>query len=58
MTVRTPDHAAILAAASLEAMPAAAPRRPGAAGQRLELVVDLDDLLDERGARRRGGDRR
>ena len=29
----------------------APPRRPGPAGQGLELVVDLDDLLDQRGRR-------
>ena len=58
MTVRTPDQAAILAAASFEAMPPLPPAAAGAAGHGLELVVDLDDLLDERGRRRRGGDRR
>ena len=48
MTARTPDHAAILAAASFEAMPPLPRAEPGAAGQRLEGVVDLDDLLDQR----------
>ena len=58
MTVRTPDHAAIFAAASLEAMPPLPRADPGAPGHGLELVVDLDDLLDQRGASRRGGGRR
>ena len=48
MTARTPDQAAILAAASFEAMPPLPRVGAGPAGERLELVVDLDDLLDER----------
>ena len=55
ITARTPDHAAILAAASFDAMPAAPPRRARAAGQRLERVVDLDDLLDQRRRRVEAG---
>ena len=49
MTVSTPDQVAILAAASFEAMPPLPDRAAGPAGQALELVVDLDHLLDERG---------
>ena len=49
MTARTPDQAAILAAASLEAMPPLPRSVPGRPGHRLEVVVDLDDLLDQRG---------
>ena len=48
ITARTPDQAAILAAATFDAMPPLPRAEPGAAGQGLELVVDLDDLLDER----------
>ena len=55
ITVRTPDHAAILAAASLDAMPPLPPTRAGPAGHRLEALVDLDDLLDERGRRVEAG---
>ena len=53
ITARTPDHAAIFAAASLVAMPPLPRSVPRAAGERLERGVDLDDLLDERRARRR-----
>ena len=49
MTVSTPDHAAILAAASFERHPPAAHPAARAPGHALELVVDLDHLLDERG---------
>ena len=49
ITVSTPDQVAILAAASLEAMPPLPTALPRPAGQALELLVDLDDLLDERG---------
>ena len=48
MTASTPDHTAIFAAASLDAIP---PLPTGAArstGHALELVVDLDHLLDQR----------
>ena len=48
ITARTPDHAAIFAAASLLAMPAAPPLGARAARGLLERVVDLDDLLDQR----------
>ena len=50
MTASTPDHTAILAAASFEPMPPLPTARAGAAGDPLELVVDLDHLLDERAA--------
>ena len=49
MTVSTPDQAAILAAASFEAMPAAAHGAARPPGHHLQAVVDLDHLLDERG---------
>ena len=55
MTARTPDQAAILAAATFDAMPPLPRAVPGAAGQRLERVVDLDDLLDERRRRVEAG---
>ena len=48
MTVSTPDQVAILAAASFEAMPPLPDRAARAAGQLLELVVDLDHLFDQR----------
>ena len=48
MTARTPDHAAIFAAASLLAIPPLPRARPGAAGDGLERGVDLGDLLDQR----------
>ena len=49
MTARTPDQAAILAAVTLEAMPPLPRPLPVEPGQGLDLLVDLDDLLDERG---------
>ena len=55
MTARTPDQAAILAAATFDAMPPLPRAEPGAAGQRLEGLVDLDDLLDERRRRVEAG---
>ena len=48
MTARTPDHAAMRAAASFDAMPPLPRSDAGAAGGGLERVVDLEDLLDER----------
>ena len=51
ITVRTPDHAAILAAANLRGHASTPSHGAGPARERLELVVDLDDLLDERGVR-------
>ena len=49
MTVRTPDQAAILRGGDLRGHAAAPPVRTGPAGELLELLVDLDDLLDQRG---------
>ncbi len=48
MTARTPDQAAILAAASFDAMPPLPRSLPTPPAMRLQGVVDLDDLLDER----------
>ena len=51
ITARTPDHAAIFAAASLLAIPPLPAFGSGAAGRLLERFVDLDDLLDQRRVR-------
>ena len=48
ITARTPDHDAILAAASFDAIPPLPRADAGSSGEGLELVVDLDDLLDQR----------
>ena len=48
ITARTPDHAAILAAASFDAIPPLPADRAAGTGHGLELVVDLHDLLDQR----------
>ena len=51
ITARTPDHAAILAAASFDAMPAAAPDGAGAAGDGLELgsTSTISSMSEARG---------
>ena len=58
ITARTPDHDAIRAAASFDAMPPLPRVRARAAGARLEHRVVGRDLLDERAPRDRRGDRR
>ena len=50
ITARTPDHAAIFAAASLVAMPPLPRSVPVPPASGFERGVDLDDLLDERRA--------
>ena len=48
ITRRTPDQAAILAAASFDAMPPLPRSEPAPPASGLQRLVDLDDLLDER----------
>ena len=48
ITARTPDHDGDLGGGQLRGHAAAPPDGAGRAGHGLELVVDLDDLLDQR----------